>query len=283
MGICQSADAEPAGYTDLQGSVKGKKISTKELQRRIGHARKTCSLKLHAAKLQSVPEEVLETNTWKLIDLAHNELVLLPPQLSECSKLRTLAVPHNNVSEVECSLSRLVALRRLDFSYNPLCVIPELPQGLLELDISGCTKLDLRALGSSLAPCADTLQTLTMKGCNLEQLPSWLSQLTNLSVLDVSGNPSLSSLELQSGSWAQLANLAQLRAAGCPRLSEQGAIPEDLFTNGSAHTIILTGCGLNQSRLQSMPGIDSYIERHTARADKAMSGGGGASTTLCQV
>ena len=285
MGCCQSTGSSSADYSDLSGTqVRGEKISASELQRRVQHATKTCSLKLHACRLQEIPSGVTTSSAWKLIDLAYNSISALPEELSTCSKLRTLAVPHNHITTIGCNFDQMTSLRRLDVSFNPICSIPMLPGSLTELDVSGCRELDIAALGRALVPCYSTLQSISLRGCNLETLPSWIVNLTALIVLDVSDCAALASLELPAGtSWSALSSLAQLRAAGCPALAEHGDLSKSLLEDSSVHTLVLTGSGFTQSGLQRMPGMQAYIQRHTARADKAMSGGGAASTTLCQV
>ena len=285
MGCCHSSSSESAEYSDLSGpAVRGEKISSNELQRRIQHATKTCSLKLHACRLTEIPQQVLAFSAWKLIDLAHNTISALPSELSTYSKLRTLALPHNQIAEIHCALGNMTALRRLDLSFNPIVTTPLLPASLVELDLSGCRDLDLTALGKALAPCRESLQSISLRGCNIQCIPEWINGMSSLAVLDVSECAALSSLQLQGeASWAALPQLGQLRAAGCPALAERGDLPASLLVDSAVHTLVLSGSGFTQSALQRMPGMDAYIQRHTARADKAMSGGGDASTTLCQV
>ena len=88
--------------------------------------------------------------------------------------LESLDISYNYISEITRSLPP--RLKVFNISYNPITVLPVLPDTLITL---GCTKCPIGAL----PPLPQFLEDLYASGCGLTSLPALPTSLTTVSVL----------------------------------------------------------------------------------------------------
>jgi small GTP-binding protein len=101
------------------------------------------------------------------LDLSHNQLRELPPEISQLSHLRQLDLSTNQLSELPPEIGQLINLERLDLHDNQLS---ELPLGIGKLS---------------------NLQLLDVRRNQLRSLPPEIGRLINLQQLDLQDNHSL--------------------------------------------------------------------------------------------
>ena len=177
------------------------------------------SLDLSYNKIQTLPRNILSTRLEEL-ELSTNLVTNLPPLPAT---LQRLNVSNNKISSVSDVLSHLPHLQHLDLSHNPLLSLQppvlSLVPGLLSLSLASTgleevpsfsllevrelIDLDLShnrltVLGSSALAGLDQLESLTVSHCPLLQRVEdriFGDNSLNMSLIDLSHNPSLSSLQ----------------------------------------------------------------------------------------
>lgn len=123
--------------------------------------------------------KTLNYNFIKILDLSHNILNSICPNLYSLVNLNNLALHHNKITELSESIGQLVNLEELYINSNSLTKIPE--------SIGKLTKLTVLYLDDNLITelpekinNLTKLQTLTLNKNKLTKLPELFSNLTNL-------------------------------------------------------------------------------------------------------
>jgi Leucine-rich repeat (LRR) protein len=130
------------------------------------------------------------------LDLSHNDLDCLPAALLSLSRLESLSVSSNHLSELlpvpdplPTPAPALRALRRLDAARNDIAHLPPaLPALLPAIELLELYGNSLAAVPASLARCGG-LTWLGLGRNRLETLPPQLAQLSALTALSVAANP----------------------------------------------------------------------------------------------
>ncbi|KAK5979810.1 Leucine Rich repeat-containing domain protein [Trichostrongylus colubriformis] len=153
-------------------------------------------------ELASVPEEIGTLSKLVFIDLSNNKLERLPGSFSKLTKLETLVVSGNQLTNDGLfDFSAIESLHVLDLSYNNLTAVPPTLM---------CGKLvHLHTLNLAHNKITDVAQELNiiehMKTLNLSEneitsLPWAIGQMEKIKVLDLSQNP------FKDGRFKKLAN-----------------------------------------------------------------------------
>ena len=173
----------------------------------------------------------------KKLDLSHNRLSSLPPEIGQLTNLTRLHWSFNNLSSLPSEIGHLANLTSLNLSGNSLSSLPpEIGQltKLTSLNLSG-NRL------SSLPPEIGQLTNLTSLNLwrsNLCGLPSEIGQLTKLTSLNFSGN----SLNILPPEIGHLTNLTRLDL----RHNNLSSLPPEIGQLKKLKYLSLSGTSLDQ-------------------------------------
>ncbi|XP_059178446.1 protein flightless-1 homolog [Physella acuta] len=138
-----------------------------------------------------VPNKIFTGNDLSIVDLSHNKLTQVPPELENAKSVLVLNLSHNQIELIPNQLFiNLTDLVFVDLSNNNLETLPPQMRRLtslqtLILDNNPLIHAQLRQL-----PVLTALQTLKMKNTQrtLNNFPTGLDTLTNLQDVDLSYN-----------------------------------------------------------------------------------------------
>lgn len=144
------------------------------------------------------------------LNLIHNQIRGLPPELAELTSLQSLFLSNNNLTSLPPEIGELSNLRELHLSGNPLALLPPevgalselrelylLIDSLWELPPELAVLQNLRVLRVSSPLLSETLpdmglwrqlEVLELSGCRLNVWPAGLDALPALHTLDLSHN-----------------------------------------------------------------------------------------------
>lgn len=105
---------------------------------------------------------------WKLLDLAEQDLTILPPEMGQLKNLTQLDLSYNQLQALPAEISQLRHLTQLNLSDNQFTVLPP--------EVCQLTHLQKLSLGD------------VFGGNQLTALPATITQLHNLTVLSLCGN-----------------------------------------------------------------------------------------------
>lgn len=152
----------------------------------------------------------------------------------------------------------------LDISFCELKEVPELPTSLKSLNLSYNEGVSVLHMSS-----ATNVESLNLAGCKLMTLPPSLEDLSKLQDLNVSNN-GLASLN-DISDWGKLPHLQSVEAEGNEIKGDKSTIPKSLFSETRLHKFTLTGNPVTQKQIQTLPGVDDFLERRKQRIDKGVS------------
>ncbi|MEH2188529.1 MAG: COR domain-containing protein [Nostoc sp.] len=176
------------------------------------------NLDFHNNQLTQLPEAIASLMQLQQLDLSRNQLTALPEAIASLTQLQELDLSGNQLTVIPESLRQLSKLFRLNIFNNKLQFLPHwignlhslnqlaigenrfinLPDSLNSLeDCDNLTWLDLGDSGGTGIPlkklpdCIRRLKKLTelLAGfCELESIPNWIGELTNLERLELYNN-----------------------------------------------------------------------------------------------
>ena len=160
-------------------------------------------------KWKSIPDDLLEMNNLKELDLSFNEIEALDDRIGNWTTITHLDLSHNQIDTFPEQIRYLSSLRFLNLGHNPIRIIPDWIHELKQLetlflansnlmDISDIRELPslkmldisynpIRTLSMSLASCKQ-LSSLKMIGNRLDTFPivlTYLSSIKNYKDLDM--------------------------------------------------------------------------------------------------
>ncbi|XP_068432217.1 leucine-rich repeat-containing protein 69 isoform X1 [Clinocottus analis] len=137
----------------------------KEVPAVLGHLESLKKLYLFSNQIKAVPPDVIDSlPNLVVLNLNHNQIQRLPPEIKSLSLLRHLSVLGNKLEEVPVELGHLTNLTELNLTYN-----------------------NLRWLPQQLYQCKE-LTKLHVARNKLSSLPEGIGALSKLQILDVAGN-----------------------------------------------------------------------------------------------
>lgn len=147
------------------------------------HCRKLVCLKLWCNYISSIPEHIRKLKNLEQLDISHNHIEVLPPQLFLCTRLRYLDLSNNMIRFIPAGMGVLQNLQYFAISHNSLEALPEetfycKKLKTLKIDYNKLCRLSKRVAYLTL------LTRLELKGNQLEALPH---EIGNCSALKRSG------------------------------------------------------------------------------------------------
>lgn len=124
-------------------------------------------LDLSANYLKKISKSIGNLTSLKRLRLNHNQLSVLPKEMWTLTKLTTLLLNNNNIKMIPKEIKNLTKLKTLDLSSNQLNEIP-VKEGIMQLP---------------------ALSELRLRNNQLTTLPVGMSEMTQLQILWLEGNP----------------------------------------------------------------------------------------------
>lgn len=148
------------------------------------------NLALCYQELQTIPDVLFSyPHSMLRLNLSHNNLTELPPEIGSLILLRDLDVSSNRLQKIDPSISACIRLRRLSLSNNELIGIPSELKSCAMLEEIDLANNYLEDIPESLA-ALPALSELRLDNNNLIQLPTSLSLMPTLSVFTCTNNNS---------------------------------------------------------------------------------------------
>lgn len=165
------------------------KTSLDVLSDHVGKLENLQHLVLRGNKLRLLPDSIGQLKKLKLLDVSSNELSSVPEGVGSLKELQTLNASCNKL-ESFVDVSHMVQLHELVISHNQLSA---LPPGITcpELALLASVNADNNQLTELPSELSDlpALKLLDVSQNRLESLPAELSECGKLKELKVSGNP----------------------------------------------------------------------------------------------
>nr|CDJ96700.1 Leucine-rich repeat and B3 B4 tRNA-binding domain containing protein [Haemonchus contortus] len=153
-------------------------------------------------ELVSVPEELGTLSKLVFVDLSNNKLERLPASFSKLTKLETLVVSGNQLTDDGLfDFSALESLHVLDLSYNSLTAIPPtlMSRKLVHLHTLNFAHNKITEVTQELN-IIEHMKSLNLSENDITSLPWAIGQMEKIKVLDLSQNP------FKDGRFKKLAN-----------------------------------------------------------------------------
>ncbi len=151
------------------------------------------ALYIKNSNLTEVPQQVLELNELKILDLSRNTITTIPDNMS-FDKLRVLDLSYNKITAVPDSVWELPKLQALLLSNNKIKSIPEKKSKFLDLRILDLANNELETLSVGLLHDLARLEVLNIQGGNNKKLDladvKLLKGLVGLKVLELNSDVS---------------------------------------------------------------------------------------------
>jgi len=184
-----------------------------------------------SANLTHFPPEIFAlADSLEILNLSHNALCELPPELPRLKKLQVFFASHNRFTHLpevlgQCPQLSQVGLRNNQIRHLPAAALPPRLRWLTLTDNA------LTQLPPELGQCPQ-LEKLMLAGNQLRTLPPSLAELPALALLRVAANQ----LEALPGWLWEMPALAWLAPAGNPWCEEALAAPADALGHADAGT-----------------------------------------------
>jgi len=139
-------------------------------------------LNLSHNSIASIPPEIRHCSRLKVLNLNNNQLTSLPSELSRCRALIELHLQGNQLSTLPLTLGSLPQLKTLMLHDNPIHKVPDAIWALVSLErlyLSGCPITDFPLASGELT----NLRELGVEKCGLTQLPEGIGHLKRLTQL----------------------------------------------------------------------------------------------------
>jgi internalin A len=163
-----------------------------EAEKKIQQALKsgTTKLDLRDMKLTELPESIGQLTLLQTLDLSSNQLTVLPKSIRSIRHLERLDIFSNKLSKTtnlpDAEVLLLGAYNR--DGGNPLTEIPLAIKDLLRLKVLTAWNCELSSLPDWLSDVA-TIEKIYVGRNNIIDLPTSLTKLERLNILDLEGNP----------------------------------------------------------------------------------------------
>ncbi|CAC5384169.1 Protein flightless-1,Protein flightless-1 homolog [Mytilus coruscus] len=138
-----------------------------------------------------IPGKIFDLEDLQVVDLSHNQLEEVPPQLENAKNCIVLNLAHNNISMIPNQLFiNLTDLIFVDLSDNDLETLPPQMRRLTNLQTLILNNNPLIHAQLRQLPALTSLETLQMRNTQrtLNNFPLGVDTLTNLQDIDLSGN-----------------------------------------------------------------------------------------------
>jgi hypothetical protein len=181
-------------------------MSLSSLPSEIGQLISLEELSLNHCGLESVPTEIGQLTSLTKLNLPDNNLSSLPVEIWQLSSLEYLNLGANNLSSLPIEIGQLGSLEHLSLNQNNLSSLPAEIGQLDNLTFLNLNSNNLSSLPSEFKQLVD-LQLLDLRNNNLSEfnhvpyIPSGnnsnilnCSTETNLTSLELSGNPNLTAI-----------------------------------------------------------------------------------------
>lgn len=194
------------------------------------------SLNLAYRGLGSLSDDLFQLPMLTSLDIKANSVTVIPPEISRLVSLVSLDLSRNQVTELPVELSKLPALTQLKAHHNHLKALPKWIGEMTRLETLDLAHNRIRSLPAEIGTLT-TLRELNLFKNELEgPLPLAFSQLTALTLLDLSGNGSLG--PINAIVFAPLQSLVTLRLWGCLSVTAFAAPPrKNTFSSDSIPTV----------------------------------------------
>lgn len=154
----------------------------------FGKLRMLVSLKISSNQLQAIPDSIAGLENLEELNASSNLLESLPDSIGLLLKLKTLDVSSNKLTYLPDSICHCRSLVELDASFNKLTYLPtNIGYELVNLKRLSVPLNKLRSLPTSIGEMT-SLQFLDAHFNELRNLPPSIGRLTNLEILNLSGN-----------------------------------------------------------------------------------------------
>ncbi|XP_078614609.1 uncharacterized protein LOC144883820 [Branchiostoma floridae x Branchiostoma japonicum] len=151
------------------------------------------SLKLVSCQIACVPRCLAKLKDLEILDLSHNNLTTLPGRsLHSLPCLKSLNLSHNNITTIGSTVRKLRAVQNFDVSFNKITEIPYEVLEMQNLKNFSCSHNKIKrwldpTYENMLANTAP-LKFLNLSNNSLEEVPRYVKDLKNLSVVNISDN-----------------------------------------------------------------------------------------------
>jgi Leucine-rich repeat (LRR) protein len=211
----------------------------------------------------------------KVLDVSKNDLKSFPPELANCTQLKTLICSHCELQRTT-DVRHLTALAKLDLEANNLE-----ESTLKPLPAVSLVRLNLANNHFTLIHTSVLVELVNLKELDLSnnrvQSTEGLGQLVRLNILILDNN-------LLTELTEDLAALTSLKRISVKhnkigkrstKNPDAYSIPEAFLVNSSVEKIELTGnTNLRNNDLMQFDGMNAFLERRNKAADKNFATGG---------
>ncbi|KAL4559736.1 hypothetical protein LXL04_031881 [Taraxacum kok-saghyz] len=154
----------------------------------FGKLRMLVSLKISSNQLQAIPDSIAGLENLEELNASSNLLESLPDSIGLLLNLKTLDVSSNKLMSLPDSICHCRSLLELDASFNKLTYLPtNIGYQLTNLKRLSVPLNKLRSLPTSIGEMT-SLQFLDAHFNELKTLPPSIGRLSNLEILNLSGN-----------------------------------------------------------------------------------------------
>ncbi|XP_072479667.1 leucine-rich repeat-containing protein 57 [Notamacropus eugenii] len=206
-----------------------------DLQRLTSNLR---TIDLSNNKIEHLPPALIgKFSLLRSLTLNHNRLAVLPEELCKLTKLETLHLNNNRLTQLPAAFGQLSALKSLSLSGNQLRTVPSQLCSLRHLDVVDLSKNQIQSVPDSVGE----LQAIEL---NLNQ-----NQISQISP-QISRCPRLKVLRMEEN---------------CLELS---MLPRSILSNSQIALLAVEGNLFEIKKLRELEGYEKYMERFTATKKK---------------
>jgi small GTP-binding protein len=162
-------------------SLRNNQLTFKSLPMEIGNLTQLRSLDLSSNYLTSLPFDINRLMQLRILKLADNRLMAFPMGIVRLTELESLDLSSNQLEELPAEIGRLSKLQELYLGDNFLAALPA--------EIGQLTSLVTLSVGPSGTGSSSVYNSDDYQAGRLTELPPEVSELPNLSILDLRHNP----------------------------------------------------------------------------------------------